>query len=373
VEAHRTFIGPHKVERIHRRRQRLLKLVFSLCLMMALAGYNTEAETERAEESWCVASLPPPDTPKPFMESEVTFPLAYAPSVSLDEENGASPETCRGEEIPETFEAAIRHYIHHYGTGGRRTFRKALNRSWPYVSMMSDILRSYGLPDELVYVVLVESRFKNRSLSHKGAAGQWQLMPVTARSLGLRVDEWVDERRDPVKSTHAAARYLRRLYQRFHSWPLALAAYNGGQTALKEAILEYGTRDFWTLCRLKALPEEVRCYVPKVFAAITITKKLEAYRFKRPRFLPVYTYDSVRVWSPLELEQAARWMDISLEHLRALNPALRRDRIPPDDESFILRIPVFSRDKFTAAYQNHLSLLHDGEGGVRYLIRRESR
>jgi membrane-bound lytic murein transglycosylase D len=219
---------------------------------------------------------------------------------------------------------------------------------------MTSILRSYGLPTELVYVVLVESRFKNRSLSHKGAAGQWQLMPATARALGLRVDEWVDERRDPVKSTHAAARYLRKLFKRFQSWPLALAAYNGGQTALNKTLQRTGAEDFWELCRRKALPEEVRAYVPKVYAAIVISQQLEAYGFERPRHLPVYAYDSVRIWNPLRLEQVARWTEVPLKRLRSLNPSLSRDRLPPQKESFLLNLPELARESFDIAYQNYL-------------------
>jgi membrane-bound lytic murein transglycosylase D len=128
------------------------------------------------------------------------------------------------------------------------------------------------------------------------------------------------------------------------------------------------TDDFWELCRLQALPEEVRNYAPKVFAAITITKQLDAYGFKRPRYPPVFTFDSVRVWNPLSLQQVSKWTGASVKHLRALNPSLRRDSVPPGEKSFILRLPPSSaKNKFQIAYRNHLNKL-DEETKRDYLI-----
>jgi membrane-bound lytic murein transglycosylase D len=128
------------------------------------------------------------------------------------------------------------------------------------------ILRAHGLPEELIAVVAVESGFRPSVLSPKGARGLWQLMPETARRYGLAVGREADERLDPLKSTHAAARYLSDLYAQFADWPLALAAYNAGEQRVERALSRMGARDFWTLARHAALPKETRAYVPAVLS-----------------------------------------------------------------------------------------------------------
>jgi len=130
--------------------------------------------------------------------------------------------------------------------------------------MLAGILRAHGLPPSLLGVAAVESGFNPAALSPKGARGLWQLMPETARRYGLAVEPGRDERLDPVKSTHAAARYMNDLYAQFQDWPLALAAYNAGENRVERALERRGAGDFWTLSRLAALPEETRRYVPAV-------------------------------------------------------------------------------------------------------------
>jgi len=121
-----------------------------------------------------------------------------------------------------------------------------------------------GVPPALLLVAAVESNFDPLATSPKGARGLWQLMPETAARFGLRVDEQADERTNPARSTRAAAKYLRDLYLRFGDWPLALAAYNAGEGRVEQALLAAGVRDFWSLARLRLLPEETRRYVPAV-------------------------------------------------------------------------------------------------------------
>jgi len=136
---------------------------------------------------------------------------------------------------------------------------------FPFVQ---SILRENGLPASLMAVVAVESGFNAAALSPKGARGLWQLMPETARRYGLAVEPGRDDRLDPVKSTHAAARYMKDLYAQFQDWPLTLAAYNAGENRVERALDRRGTADFWTLSRLAALPEETRRYVPAVLAKL---------------------------------------------------------------------------------------------------------
>lgn len=141
-------------------------------------------------------------------------------------------------------------------------------KSSPWLPKVAAILHEQGLPTDLVGVAAVESRFDPRALSPKGALGMWQLMPGTAKKYGLVVDGGRDERLDPLKSTLAAALYLKKLYGQFRDWPLALAAYNAGEERVQRSLDRVRTRDFWTLSRQAALPEETRRYVPAVLTEV---------------------------------------------------------------------------------------------------------
>lgn len=254
--------------------------------------------------------------------------------------------------IPIPDHPAINKHVQRYNNGDRKTFLEALDRSWLVVPVMEEIFRSEGVPEELVYIALVESCFK-RKASYRGAGGYWQLMAPTARSLGLRVDRWVDERVDPIKSTQAAARYLDKLYSQFESWPLALAAYNIGDGPIASATRRHGSSDFWALYASNALPRRTREYVPKVLAAIQITRNLDAHGFNHPNGRqPTFDFEPIQVSSPLRLRQIAGWLQVPVGELQDLNPSLRQDSIPPGRE-FTLRLPPGAHDRFQVAYENY--------------------
>jgi membrane-bound lytic murein transglycosylase D len=247
---------------------------------------------------------------------------------------------------------AVEKYIRFYTEEGRRTFQDSMDRSKPFVPVMCDILQANNVPIELLSIVFVESGF-NRQASYRGAVGYWQMLASTARTMGLRVDRWVDERRDPVKSTQAAAKYLRRLYEQFESWPLALAAYNAGDRPVTNAVRRCGASDFFQLSRRGVLPGRTRVYVPKVLAAMRIMRDPEAHGFKTPVNFAVYDFEAISVNAPLKLEQVARWIQVPVAYLKDLNPALRQDRLPPDC-GVPLNLPSGARDKFDIAYQGFL-------------------
>jgi len=251
-------------------------------------------------------------------------------------------------------EPAVNKYLGFYKGKGRLTFVDGLERSWLHLPIMAKILGAHGVPAELVYVVLVESSFKTKAVSPGGAGGYWQLIGSTARAMGLRVDRWVDERMDPIKSTEAAAKYLRLLYDRYHSWPLALAAYNAGDEPVQRAIRRCGTKDFWTIYKGGSLPKITRAYVPKILAAIKIARDLENHDFESPRYLPVFEFDSTYVKSPLKLQQVAKWVNVPPKHLQMLNPSLKLDRLPPK-YGFSLRLPPGAKRKFLLAYEAYLN------------------
>src|SRR2546425_7628168 len=165
-------------------------------------------------------------------------------------------------------------------TGSRREIVELwLNRSSRYLSMIRDVLRNQGLPEDLAFVAMIESGYNPLAVSRAGAKGMWQFMAGTARRYGLRVDQWVDERLDPEKSTTAAAAYLRDLYHQFGSWALAKAAYNAGEVKVTRAIRAVGTNDFWTLARSRFLRRETKDFVPAIHAATLIGRDPARYGF----------------------------------------------------------------------------------------------
>jgi len=249
-------------------------------------------------------------------------------------------------------EPSVRKYIQYYRKEGRATLAGTLKRSSPYVPVMAEILESNGVPAEMIAIVMVESSFKARA-AYRGAAGYWQLLPGTARSLGLRVDRWVDERADPIKSTQAAAKYLRSFYDQYQCWTLAIAAYNTGDAPVTRAVRKYNANDFWELHRKSGVPSRSRTYVPKVLAAMHILRNLEAHGFEYPRNFPVYDFESIWVNSPLKLEQVAQWINVPIGQIRDLNSSLVHDRVPPEN-GFALRLPSGTRDKFDLAYEDYL-------------------
>jgi membrane-bound lytic murein transglycosylase D len=247
---------------------------------------------------------------------------------------------------------AIERYVRYYNGQGKSTMLEAMEKSWPYIPVMADILRSYGVPPEFVCVVMVESSFKRRA-QRLGARGYWQLLASTARSMGLRVDGRVDERLDPVKSTRAAARYLRSFYDEYHCWSLALAAYNAGNGPVERLVKKHRLHDFWDLYKYGGLPRLTRAYVPKVLAAIQVMRDLQSEELLPQLHYAANDFDPIWVSSPLKLEQVARWINVPLSDLQKLNSSLSKDQVPPDS-GYMLNLPSGYRDKFDIAYEDYL-------------------
>ena len=177
---------------------------------------------------------------------------------------------------------------------------------------------------------MVESGFKNAAYSRKKATGTWQFMGGTARRYGLKMDTWVDERRDPVKSSIAAANLLKALYQEFGDWYLAMAAYNAGPGKVHRAIRAGGSKDFWVLAKNKKLPKETMSYVPKVLAAILLAAEPKAYGFNcQPNPVDDIPNTEVIVKRPVRLDELAKAFGIPTKVLRQWNPELIRDVTPP--------------------------------------------
>ena len=224
----------------------------------------------------------------------------------------------------------------------RDHFELWLQRFERHRPMIKQVFAEFNLPADLIFLSLVESGFSTNAVSRAKAVGPWQFIKPTAKTYGLRVDNWIDERRDPVKSTLAAAQYLRDLYHLFGSWPLAMAAYNAGERKVGRALVRARADDFWDLTDTKLLKRETREYVPRFLAATLIAKDPSRYGFMLSPQPPV-EYEEAVLTRPIHLRMAAKAAGVTYQELKALNPELRRDLTPPDS-TYRLKVPVGSKD-----------------------------
>jgi len=217
--------------------------------------------------------------------------------------------------------------------------------------MMKEILRSKGMPEDLVYVAMIESGFQLHARSVANAVGPWQFISGTGRAYSLRIDQWIDERKDPVKATVAAALYLKELYGIFNGdWYLAAAGYNAGENKILRAINMYNTSDFWEISQGSYLKRETKEYVPKLLAAAIIAKDPGRYGFSDIAYLPPIEFDTVKIPTRTDLELVARLADTSYENVRELNPDLRHWCTPPNYPDFQLKIPKGTKERFESEY-----------------------
>ncbi len=221
----------------------------------------------------------------------------------------------------------------------RKMFERSLQRSGRYVGMARRIFAEEGVPQDLVFLAHVESAFRHNALSRARALGLWQFMRGTAALYGLRCDTYVDERLDPEKETRAAACHLRDLYEIYHDWYLALAAYNAGAGKVNRAIERAGTRDFWSLATTRYLQNETRDFVPAILAATILAKSPGAYGLTEETDPPL-TYETIKVDTPTDLRVIAKASGATLTELRALNPALLMQQTPQRSSAYEVRLPV---------------------------------
>lgn len=252
-------------------------------------------------------------------------------------------------DIPMILNDSVENHLEYFKTRGRDVFQLWLDRSAQYIPVMKDIFREKNLPEDLVYVAMIESGFNPYAVSWARAVGPWQFMPATGKLYGLKIDWWIDERKDPVKSTYAAAEHLRDLYNLFGSWPLALASYNAGAGKVQRAVLRTRSDDFWDLKASRYIRKETKNYVPRYMAATIIAKNPEAYGFIASKYEP-YKYDEVVVEESTDLRLVARCADCAYEVIKELNPELRRWVTPPEFAKYTVRIPAGKKDLFLANY-----------------------
>jgi membrane-bound lytic murein transglycosylase D len=231
---------------------------------------------------------------------------------------------------------------------GRDMFESWLKRSGRYQEAIQEQLREQHLPEDLIWVAMIESGFDPRAKSPAGAVGLWQFMRSTGEVYGLQVDKYADDRRDPFKATRAAAHHLKDLKQRFGSWDLALAAYNMGYEQLLDAIDRAGTTDFNELARQRAIPSETANYVPKIVAAAMVSNNLEMYGFGDvDTYKPLHVAE-LTVPGGVEVEVLAKAAGISATAFRNYNPQLLAKHLPPGREQTVY-VPPDSLSRARAA------------------------
>ncbi|MBN4076386.1 LysM peptidoglycan-binding domain-containing protein [Gemmatimonas aurantiaca] len=239
--------------------------------------------------------------------------------------------------------------IKYFQTDARDAFIRYYSRSTRYLPMIHEIIRSYGLPEDLAYLPLIESGYNPKAYSWAKATGLWQFISSTGKQYGLKRSWWYDERRDPIKATHAACKFLTWLYKEFGDWELALASYNAGPGKVRRTMKRDKTKDYWKLRHLK---RETRNYVPLYMAATIISKNPEKYGFHLDEieFQAPLAYDEVVIDRCLELKTVAKGVGATVEELIALNPELLRKHTPPKAKKYNLHIPINTKSQFLAAY-----------------------
>ena len=248
--------------------------------------------------------------------------------------------------IPITINNKVRLAIKYFQTKGRRIFTKWLKRSGRYETLIKPILKEEGVPEDLFYLAMIESGFQPRARSYARAVGIWQFISSTGRHYGLRHNWWFDERSDVIKSTRAAAKHLKSLFNRFGDWYLAMAGYNCNPRKVEYNIRRYHTRNFW---KLRRLPRQTKNYIPTFLAAIIISKKPNKFGFYVEKDPPIQV-DSINISEAVDLNVIAKLVDTTYSYIREINPAVLRWVTPPGIKDFTLYLPKGKKDRFIAGY-----------------------
>jgi membrane-bound lytic murein transglycosylase D len=249
-----------------------------------------------------------------------------------------------------TLNPLVQQYINYYqGPRGRATMENGLRRSGMYMRLARQIYAQEGVPLDITWLGQVESAWKPRAVSWAAASGLWQFVPSTGRRFNLRQNAYIDERNSFEQATRASAQYLKWLANRYNgNWELAMAAYNTGEGNIDRAISRAGSANFWMI--YPYIAQETRNYVPNILAVILIAKNPEKYGFKGIKPEAPMAYDVVQVPTATSLQLVADATDTSVDHIRSLNPELKRD-VTPRGDTYNVRIPAGRAKQFA-------SLLH---------------
>jgi len=289
------------------------------------------------------------DSIEEFNNSDSLIQTSHLPSISKKEALKIEKEVKEESKkikygLPVVINDDVTKFIKVYTGKRKASLEMGIKRSGKYLSMILDILKKYGLPEELSVLPLLESNYKIKAVSRARAKGLWQFMRGTALLFGLRANWWIDERYNPEKATEAAAKLLRHLYKKYNDWYLALAAYDAGEGKVDRALRRVRGNSFWDLQRTRHLKRETKNYIPAFIALVIITKDPERFNIKVERDPPM-SYKKVIVPSPIDLKIAAKRLGISYYTLKQYNPELLRPITPYFLKKYELKLPVSIPDE----------------------------
>lgn len=299
---------------------------------------GTGAEAEQAQEPQQKAE------PAPIDETNGITPSADARTKAKAEADIRNTRS----DLPLMMTDQVAGYITYFSNHGRGVFERAYARSGRYREMMLAILKQEGVPQDLIYLAQAESGFHPLAVSRVGARGIWQFMGSRARGYGLSHNMYVDDRQDPEKSTRAAARHLKDLYNQFGDWYLAMAAYNSGPGTVQAAVKRTGYADFWELYRRNVLPKETRNYVPIILAVTIMTKNPSQYGLEGVAMEKPADYDTITINYPVDLRLVAECVHSTPSELQDMNPSLLRMATPREGK-FELHLPAGTKDDYETA------------------------
>ncbi len=338
------------------KQQRHLQLLLAILAVLALSGCAGESRVGQINNANAPAVT---DEAEGTDDPELSLESAE-PKSSLEQELAAlsqtgmwdydtSPVTKRDLEnstftFPIVLNKQVQMYMNLFQTRQRDIFTTWLSRSSIYLPLMKKELKNAGLPEELVYLSMIESGYNQRACSSANAVGLWQFMDATGREHNLDINKYVDERRDAEKSTKAAVTFLSELFAEFGDWHLAVAAYNGGPGKIRKGLEKYGVTNFWELAREDYLALETKRYVPKLIAAIILAKDPAKYGFSQTEYKQPLQYTTLKVPPGMSMDALALVCNAPVKEIKFLNQELREGRTPPNQPHYEAKIPVASQE-----------------------------
>jgi peptidoglycan lytic transglycosylase D len=315
------------------------------------APQETEPETEGEDAAAADVDdedVQPAEEIEPSPLDEIPEEVPPASEKELQREKDIVANAPIEYDIPMVLNPRVAAYVDYFTSRGREFLEGSLDRSGRYLDAFQTVFEKAGIPKDLVYMAHVESGFKTSAYSRAKARGIFQFISATGRRYGLRVDGWIDERADPMKSAHAAAAYLKDLHAMFGDWYLALAAYNAGEGKIQRGMARTGKQDFWSLAGTRTIRSETKNYVPAILAATIIAKDPAKFGFAIPSGA-IVELESLEIDGQTDLRILARMIDIEPEALREINPHLRRGVTAPTGSTQVY-VPRGQAGPLRAAY-----------------------
>ena len=366
--------------------KRYILIVLAL-LVLAGCATNTQVSTGNSQYAGDSAASYNTDPPEPARNAETgaskkTAPVAKKDTDSIregylyrkdtvvvnDDDDIAAllgDDYAHDFDIPIVFNDAVKYNIRWFTEEKRKVFGNWLKRAKQYVPVIKDILRKNGMPEDLVYLAMIESGFNPKAYSTAKASGPWQFIYATGERYGLKVNYWVDERRDPEKSTVAAAKYLRDLFNQFGCWYLAAAGYNAGERRIEKAIEKHNTSDFWELVKYNTLPRETREYIPRLIAAAIIAKDPEKFGFESITYDQPIQFEEIKVPGGTPLSAVAKAASLDVASVKSYNPEIVRGITPPNLQLYTIKLPApLDEEEFA----DNLKTAMDGQRKIKSLL-----